>query len=182
MIWKQSYSSEKNKSSSAFESVIVTSSGGILLTGVKNAEYEEIEGFKSYGNPSGGNAFSMYFSLNKISSKVPPKTAIGKYLKNFVSGKSIKEIRDTGDFIIATSTPEPMIASVLRIDKNGDVLWDRKYPNHGEITDIAVSNDGFFMSGHKGNWENGYDGSITKISDTGKILWKNYWESHWRRK
>ena len=50
-------------------------------------------------------------------------------------------------------------------------MWDHKYPNHGEITDIVVSNDGFFMSGNKGDWENGYDGSITKISDTGKILW-----------
>ena len=172
VIWKQSYSSEKNKSSSAFESVIVTSSGGILLTGVKNAEYEEIEGFKSYGNPSGGNAFSMYFSLNKISSEVPPKTPDWESnYKNFVSGKSVKEIGNTGGFIIATSTPEPMIAAVIRVNKNGGILWDRKYPKHGEITDIAVSKDGFFMSGHRGDWENGYDGSITKISDTGEILW-----------
>ena len=172
VIWSQSYASEKKDSSSAFESVIATRAGGILLTGVKNSNYEEIEGFKSYGNPSGGDAFSMYFSPDNILSETPPKSATWENTyKNFVSGKSIKEIRDTGDFIIATSTPEPMIASVLRIDKNGDVLWDRKYPNHGEITDIAVSNDGFFMSGHKGNWENGYDGSITKISDTGKILW-----------
>ncbi len=172
VIWSQSYASEKKDRSSAFEAVIATRAGGLLLTGVKNSDYEEIEGFKSYGNPSGGNAFSMYFSPDQILSDTPPESSTWENTyKNFVSGKSVKEIRDTGDFIIATSTPEPMIASVLRIDKNGDILWDRKYPNHGEVTDIAVSNDGFFMSGHKGDWENGYDGSITKISDTGKILW-----------
>ena len=172
VLWKQSYSSEKKKASSSFESVIVTSAGGILLTGVKNASYDEIEGFKSYGNPSGGNAFSMYFSHNKISSETPPKSPTWESVyDSFISGKSVKEISDTGNFIIATSTPEPMIAAVLRINKNGNILWDRKYPKHGEITDIAVSNDGFFLSGHKGDWENGYDGSITKISYTGKILW-----------
>ena len=152
VLWKQSYASEKKKASSSFESVIVTSAGGILLTGVKNAAYDEIEGFKSYGNPSGGNAFSMYFSHNKISSETPPKSPTWESVyDSFISGKSVKEISDTGDFIIATSTPEPMIAAVLRINKNGNILWDRKYPKHGEITDIAVSNDGFFCLVIKGS-------------------------------
>ena len=105
-----------------------------------------------------GEAFSMYFSPDNILSETPPKSATWENTyKIFVSGKSIKEIRYTGDSIIATSTPEPMIASVLRIDKNGDVSCGTVniQKNHGEITDIAVSNDGFFMSGHKGNWENG---------------------------
>ena len=172
VIWSRSFPSKNQKSSSAFESVILTSENGILLTGVTNSDYEEIEGFKSYGNPSGGNAFSMYFSQEKITSDSVPNTPTWeKEYKNSVSGKSVKEITDTGEFVIATSTPEPMVATVLKISKNGNLLWAKKYPDHGEITDIAVTNDGFFMSGHKGEWETGIDGSITKISETGNIYW-----------
>jgi len=172
VIWSQSYPSKNKQSSSAFESVILTSKNGLLLTGVTNSDYEEIEGFKSYGNPSGGNAFAMYFSQEKISSESAPNSPTWENeYKNSVSGKSVKEIHDTGEFVIATSTPEPMVATVLRIGNGGNLLWEKKYPDHGEITDIAVTNDGFFMSGHKGGWETGIDGSLTKISDTGKVYW-----------
>ena len=29
----------------------------VFLTGVTNSSYDELEGFKSYGNPTSGNAF-----------------------------------------------------------------------------------------------------------------------------
>ena len=45
VIWSRSFPSKNQKSSSAFESVILTSENGILLTGVTNSDYEEIEGF-----------------------------------------------------------------------------------------------------------------------------------------
>lgn len=172
IIWSQSFPSKKKNYSSAFESIIVTSENGLLLTGVTNSEYESIEGFKSYGNPSGGNAFSMYFSKESLISKSAPKMPDWEMeYKNSLTGKSIQKTSSDGNFVIASSSHEPTVAKVLKIDSAGKILWEKNYPKHGEITDISVTSDGFFLSGHKGGWETGIDGSITKISKEGKVLW-----------
>ena len=54
---------------SAFESMIATSSGGLILAGFVEGAEEGIEGFKSYGNPSSGTASVMYFSPAQIESQ-----------------------------------------------------------------------------------------------------------------
>ena len=55
------------------------------------------------------------------------------------------------------------------------MIWDKKYPNHGEITDIVSFQDSFYLSGHNGSHKTGIDGSITKISNDGKKIWnKSY--------
>lgn len=171
VIWSKPYPS-KNKKSSAFESITLTQENGILLTGITNSNYKEIEGFKSYGNPVNGNAFTMYFSPDQIFSDTAPLNPIwNKEYNNSLSGKSIKKIINKNEYIIASSSHEPMIAKVIKISKTGDIIWEKQYPNHGEITDITVTDNAFFLSGHKSNLNTGIDASLTKISESGEVLW-----------
>ena len=176
VVWSKTFPSKSNKKSSAFESVILTNENGILLTGVTNSSYDELEGFKSYGNPTSGNAFSMYLSSENLISNDPPfNPNWEKQYKNSLTGKSIKNINGSNDFLIASSSHEPTVAKVLKIDKDGNLIWDKKYPNHGEITDIVSFQDSFYLSGHNGSHRTGIDGSITKISSDGKKIWnKSY--------
>ena len=176
VVWSKTFPSKSNKKSSAFESVILTNENGILLTGVTNSSYDELEGFKSYGNPTSGNAFSMYLSSENLISNDPPLNPNWeKQYKNSLTGKSIKNINGSNDFLIASSSHEPTVAKVLKIDKDGNLIWDKKYPNHGEITDIVSFQDSFYLSGHNGSHRTGIDGSITKISSDGKKIWnKSY--------
>jgi len=53
----------------------LTSENALLLTGVTGAPYSAVEGFKSYGNPSEGNAFVLYFSPETIASEKAPEMA-----------------------------------------------------------------------------------------------------------
>lgn len=172
IIWSQSFPSSKNGKSSAFESVVNTNKNGLLLTGVTNSSYDAMEGFKSYGNPTNGNAFSMYFSNELLKSKNSPKEPNWeKEYKKVLTGKSIKQIGNTNEFLIASSTDEPTVAKVLKIQEDGTTIWHKKYPQHGELTDIAITRDGYFLSGHKGTSKGGIDGSITKISPNGEVIW-----------
>ena len=172
IVWSKSFPSKNNKKSSAFESIVFTNDNGVLLTGVSNSNYLSIEGFKSYGNPTSGNAFSMYFSSEQLMANNPPIEADWeKEYKNTLTGKSIIKDKNLNGFIIAGSTHEPTEAKVLKINNKGKILWEKKYPNHGELTDIANIPDGFILSGHKLNFHNGIDGSVTKISPTGSVVW-----------
>ncbi len=172
ILWSQSFPSSKNGRSGAFESVVITNKTGLLLTGVTNASYDAMEGFKSYGSPTDGNAFSMYFSNDLLISKTSPEEpSWEKEYKNLLTGKSIKRIGNTNEFLIASSTNEPMVAKVLKIKEDGTTVWNKRYPQHGELTDIAVTTDGYFLSGHKDSFNGGIDGSITKISPNGKVIW-----------
>ena len=172
IVWSQSFPSSMNGRSSAFESVVVTNKNGLLLTGVTNSSYDAMEGFKSYGNPTDGNAFSMHFSNNLLASKTSPEEpSWEKEYKNLLTGKSIKRIGNTNEFLIASSTNEPMVAKVLKIKEDGTTIWKKRYPQHGELTDIAVTTDGYFLSGHKESLKGGIDGSITKISPNGLVIW-----------
>ena len=170
----------KNKSS-AFESILITSDQGLILSGVTNSHKDSFEGFKSYGNPQSGETLVMYFDKETLISDNPPKNHPGKLsLKNSRSGITIKEITEDNSFAIATKTNnEEGIAKIIKIDSRGKVIWSKKYPkipNFGEITDIDISSlngreDGIFISGHKHDDFGGIDGSIGKVSLDGKLIW-----------
>ena len=172
IAWSKSFPSKNKNQSSAFESIVVTKDNGVLLTGVTNSHYLSMEGFKSYGNPTSGNAFSMYFSSDQMMSDNPPREPDWEEeYKNTLTGKSIIKDKNSDNFIIAGSTHEPIEAKVLKINNEGKILWENIYPKHGELTDIASIPDGFILSGHKYNFKNGIDGSVTKISQTGSVVW-----------
>ena len=177
LIWEIILPSKNKKLESAFESILITEDKGIILTGVVNADKGSIEGFKSYGNPQDGNAFGMFFSSDDIKTNNKPINPLWEvHYKNSLSGKSIKELQNKKGFVIATSTiEEPRISKVIKINTKGNIIWEKTYPVHGEITDISVTNDSYYISGHKKDNLGGIDGSISKISNDGSLIWnKSY--------
>ena len=176
--WEKSFESMSKNKSSAFESILITSDQGLILSGVTNSHKDSFEGFKSYGNPQSGETLVMYFDKETLISDNPPKNPSWEIiLKNSRSGITIKEITEDNSFAIATKTNnEEGIAKIIKIDSRGKVVWSKKYPNFGEITDIDISSlngreDGIFISGHKHDNFDGIDGSIGKVSLDGKLIW-----------
>ena len=176
--WEKSFESMSKNKSSAFESILITSDQGLILSGVTNSHKDSFEGFKSYGNPQSGETLVMYFDKESLISDSPPtKPSWEITLKNSRSGITIKEITEDNSFAIATKTNnEEGIAKIIKIDNRGKVIWSKKYPNFGEITDIDISSlsgreDGIFISGHKHDDFGGIDGSIGKVSLDGKLIW-----------
>ena len=176
--WEKSFESMSKNKSTAFESILITSDQGLILSGVTNSHKDSFEGFKSYGNPQSGETLVMYFDKETLISDNPPKKPSWEIiLKNSRSGITIKEITEDNSFAIATKTNnEEGIAKIIKIDSRGKVVWSKKYPNFGEITDIDISSlsgreDGIFISGHKHDDFGGIDGSIGKVSLDGKLIW-----------
>ena len=176
--WSKTFSS-KNKNT-AFESILITNDQGLILSGVTNSHKDSFEGFKSYGNPQSGETLVMYFDKESLISNNPPtKPTWEIVLQNSRSGIAIKEIIKENSFVIATKTNnEEVIAKIIKINNHGKIIWSKKYPNFGEITDIDVSSldgkeNGILISGHKYDNFDGIDGSIGKVSLDGTLIW-NY--------
>ena len=180
LLWEKTFRSEHENKDSAFESALITDKNGLILTGVTNAQRQSMEGFKSYGNPTDGNVFVMYFEEDQLLAKNPPRKPVWEVnIKKGLTGKTIIQNVEEQTFVITSSTrEEPAIAKIIKIDQIGNLVWSRNYPNHGEVTDISVSRkngniDGYFISGHKSVNNIGIDGSITKITTNGDTIWSN---------
>lgn len=179
LIWEMSYPSAKKNKDSSFVSASITRDNGLILTGVTNAKSESLEGFKSYGNPYSGNTFLMYFNEGQLKADNAPEnpsweTEIG----NSMIGLAIEESHDEQAYVIAAATSEKKGATpmIIKIDQEGNQIWSKKYSDHGEVTDIAISTingevDGYLITGHNGGEKGGIDAIITKVSMDGSILW-----------
>ncbi|MEC9465934.1 MAG: hypothetical protein VX834_09125 [Myxococcota bacterium] len=178
-LWETSFPDSMAGRDGAFESIMPTIDGGLIATGLTNAERGALEGFKSYGNAWDGQGFVSYFSASQLeASTAPDAPAWITLLPDTVSGKGIREVTDSqGGFVIAAGPREEESPRAIRLGPSGDIIWNLPIPSHGEVTDIAVlgSNgdvDGFAMVGHKGDEAGGIDGSITMLSPEGAIMWQ----------
>ena len=173
LIWARSYPSEIKNKESAIEAVIRSADNAILVAGVINADKGTLEGFKSYGNPVSGDAFVMYFSEKQVTSKVAPENPIWNLkIKDALAVKHLEELPSGDGFLLAVhGDEEPATAKVLKNSFDGRKIWVIDVPNHGELTAIAVTKDGYFLSGHKADHVDGIDASISKISINGEFLW-----------
>ena len=177
-IWRAIFPASKRGKESAFEFVQSTSDNGLVLSGVTNAAKGSLEGFKSYGNPATGTAFVMYFEESQLMNEDPPANPVWMTeIRGNLSGKTVKEVEGEDAYVVASSTNDDKhTASVIKIDKTGEKRWSKVYPSHGEITDIAVSYfdgevDGYFLAGHVDGTAGALDGSVTKLSKDGSIIW-----------
>ena len=173
LIWARSYPSEVKTKESAIEAVIRSANNAILVAGVINAEEGALEGFKSYGNPVSGDAFVMYFSEKQVTSKFAPESPIWKLeIKDALAVKHLEELPSGDGFLLALhGDEEPAMAKVMKISLDGQPIWELDVPEHGELTAITVTKNGYFLSGHKADRFDGIDASISKISLNGEFLW-----------
>ena len=82
----------------------------------------------------------------------------------------------TSSILESNSSIEEELTLVIKIDQEGNQIWSKKYSDHGEVTDIAISTingevDGYLITGHNGGEKGGIDAIITKVSMDGSILW-----------
>ena len=173
LIWARSYPSEIKNKESAIEAIIRSADNAILVAGVINADKGTLEGFKSYGNPVSGDAFVMYFSENQVTSKVAPESPIWSLkIKDALAVKHLEELPSGEGFLLAMhGDDEFLTAKVMKISFDGRPIWELDVPNHGELTAIKVTKNGYFLSGHKADRFDGIDASISKISLNGEFLW-----------
>jgi hypothetical protein len=175
-IWEATFADPIRQRDGAIENILLTRSGGLIVTGVINAHSGTFEGFKSYGNPQDGQAYVSYFSADQLDSASAPDAPVWlTLLPESVSGKGIREVSDNiGGYIVATASINEGPARAIRIGANGHILWSEIYPIHGEVTDIAAlemggKTTGFAMVGHRNGDQGGIDGSITYLDLKGNV-------------
>ena len=173
IIWDISFPSKNKNKESAVESIIRTSDSGLLVAGVRNSKKGTLEGFKSYGNPVSGDAYVMYFSEKQISSQVAPEEPNWELeIIGALSVKHLAESIDGSGYVLALHADgDPSKAKVLNISATGEIKWELDVPEHGELTAIAATSNGYFLSGHKIDRSGGIDASISMISQNGRLVW-----------
>ena len=173
VVWTRSFPSEYKNTEGAIESIIRLSDNGLLIAGVKNSRPGTLEGFKSYGNPVTGDAYIMYFSEKQVDlDSAPVNPAWEIVLTGAKSVKHAEEIPLLDGYILAAHAHgEEATAKVIKISLNGQLQWELDIPNHGELTAIAATEEGYFLSGHKTDEFGGIDASISMISLNGKFVW-----------
>lgn len=171
LIWEKSFPAPQG--SGAIEAIQLTNDGGLIGVGIINAPQEGLEGFKSFGNPYGGQAHSFYLSAQQVSSNNAPESPLwARTYSDYETAKSVREIPFGGFIILAGNEDGP--ASLLRVDQNGEPMWSQSYPNRFEVTDVALHMNhaehlGYTFTGHGG--ENGViDGQLTRVDLEGDVI------------
>ena len=115
----------------------------------------------------------MYFSEKQVTSKVAPESPIWNLkIKDALAVKHLEELPSGEGFLLAMhGDDEFLTAKVMKISFDGRPIWELDVPNHGELTAIKVTKNGYFLSGHKADRFDGIDASISKISLNGEFLW-----------
>ena len=173
-VWSMVLPSSGNQES-AFESIVLTNDGGVILAGFTEGEQGGVEGFKSYGNPYSGQANVMYFSESQLDSDSSPENPVWE--QSYAEFGSVRAIKPADEgFVFVTAQSEELYV-VVKIDDLGNLEWSQELNDHGEATDITVvTNDeeeiGYAVTGHN-HFGEGVDGSVTFLEPNGDIRWTN---------
>ena len=175
-MWSALFPSSKAATDSAFESIQRTADGGMVVGGFENGNQGGIEGFKSYGNPTSGEARLMVFSPDQLESEIAPDAP--SWTRTYTQAGSMRQLRQLpqGDWVFLAAPPEEEGSyRVVRAKSDGDPIWEVQLESHGEATDLAVVTysgqpSALAVSGHVHGGE-GIDGSITQMSLSGEVLW-----------
>ena len=168
IVWTATFAS--SGAESALEYISTTPSGGMIVSGFVDGEEGGIEGFKSYGNPVAGSSYVAYLSPEQLESNSAPVSFSWEQSYDLGSIRSIQPVGADGYVFVAAYGEEWY--EVVRIDNSGSEVWRTALTSHGEATDIAVltDNSGFVITGHTHEGA-GIDGSVTKVSLDGDIVW-----------
>lgn len=155
----------------------------VLLSGVmKKPDLSEMN-FKSYGNVANGVAFVQLVRLNELYSywnrsntyvTFNPLTSEWTHEFNlFTSAKAARFLPNGNIAVLFYDTDNAKQPIVNLLDSDGNTIWTKTYPEHGEGTDLAIASTGdhILVTGHGGS--NGQIAArLTKInSSDGTRLW-----------
>jgi hypothetical protein len=175
LIWEISYPDTTSRREGALESIHLLENGDAIVGGFINGSRGSAEGFKSYGNPTSGEATIQYFTAAQLAAGTPPSAPLWSQTYGaLISVKSVRPLAEGGFVLVASNEDEE--AQIMRVDADGEKMWSRSIRQHGEVTDVAVLEEGgasvgFMVSGHRGE-SGGIDGSVSRIDLDGEVVWK----------
>lgn len=104
--------------------------------------------------------------------------SMGSAYRNF--GYYIEKT-DDGNYVILGTSGTDNIAelTVTKIDGNGNLIWNRLYPNAEYIYDFAkqikkTNDNGFIITGYSWDYYHVSSGRLLKIDKDGNLIWEKY--------
>jgi hypothetical protein len=166
LIWEKRFPSSSGDG--AIEAIQLTPEGGMVGAGIINAPSGGLEGFKSFGNPLGGQAHLFYLSAEQVQSDSAPSAPT--WSQTYAEHETIKAVHcvpsDEGGLILLVGS-EAQDPSLIRTDDAGQPIWSQRYSGRFEATDLALhivngQHLGYTFTGHGG--DNGtLDGQLTRV-------------------
>jgi len=172
VLWSAYFSGiESDYTSSAFE----TADGGVLITGMHQAEGVFGTAFLIKLNSGGVKQWERYFDTNlkDIGKDVVEGSDLSLYLL-LNTGAFVGKIANSSEY---KTTPSGIM--IIKTDKHGNEIWRKNYGglNHDFPSKIIQGiDDNFYVVGSTLNNTNGsYDFVLIKIDADGNEIWtKNY--------
>jgi len=145
----------------SLNNIIQLSDGSYIIGGTKLSS-ERIVLIKT--NNQGDTLWTKMYSYNGLDSRL----------------SSMKLLSDSGFIMcgeVLFASPPGLRAYVIRVDSNGNLLWQNVYMDstHNSVQDIVQDNSGNYYYSSS-TWNNGGRsyGLITKLSNTGEKLWSKF--------
>ena len=176
LIWEKRFPDPRPTGHGAIESIQLTADGGLIAGAVVNAAADGLEGFKSFGNPVGGQAHLFYLSPEQVSADTAPQAPTWqRTLDAYETVKAVREVTQGDPGFVLLVGAEDAPPGVVRTDRAGDPLWQQSYPGRFEPTDLTLNvrdgvHVGYTFTGHGGN-EGRLDGQLTHIGLNGEQIW-----------
>ena len=189
-VWLASFPSPKTSLWSGFEYMSMAQDGSIIASGFVNGPATMELKFKSHGHPSPCQASVMKVSaqvLHRMGGTAPglPNIAWERTLpvNKGRSGTSVRTLR-TGAVLLARAEiagePGMTVATVHKLNGNGNAVWSKAIPEIMEATDIAVSPraDYFILTGLSTDIQGGVDAQLVRVDATqGNVMWSKSFHS-----
>ena len=171
LIWEKRFGSQ-----GAIEAIQISAEGGLIAVGVVNAPMGGLEGFKSFGNPFGGQAHAFYLSPEQVAADSPPDSPT--WSKTYGQHGTIKALRPLPStlggfiFLLGSEGAPPVL---MKTDDQGEPIWEQNYPGRFEATDVALHMpggelQGYTFAGHGGE-DGALDAQLTRVDLTGEVSW-----------
>jgi len=152
----------------AFEMVSIDSNS-IVLSGVSKKPNLDEMSFKSYGNVPNGKAFVQSLPISQLQTGVVSWT---KEFSDYFTAKSVHVLPSGKIAALLYSEEGGKQASTTLLNSNGSVQWTTEHSQHGEGTDLTVTDDGdwIVITGQGGD---GFiAGRLTKVKvSDGSSVW-----------
>lgn len=127
------------------------------------------------------------FTTSLLSGQVSLNRLFGTYGSE--TGKSGFVMPDSSIYALGTSSAFPSLSSQLylvKIDKNGDLVWSKFYGGSGVddaidmYVDLETDSSIYMLSNSFINFNKGYDVKVVKADKNGNLLWeKSYGTNDW---
>ena len=176
LIWEKRFADTVDGRDGAIEAIQITKEGGLVVGAVINAPRGGLEGFKSFGNPGGGQSHIFYLSAGQVQSDSAPEEPTWSItMSEYETVKGVRPVPGAEGGYVALIHAEDADPTLIRLDVNGQTRWSQSYPGRFEPTDITVNTvdgqpTGFTFTGHGGN-DGTLDGQLTHVDLEGNQVW-----------